>query len=91
MSRSIYRYQAGLNGPETIELTGTPVAFGALEDSAGIEFWAEYDEAKPKVRRTFVIVGTGHSIPDGARYVGTAPRTPAGLVWHLYELSKAAP
>lgn len=85
----MYRYQVGLDGPVEIGLTGNPVAFGALGYSAGIEFWAEYDDAKPVIRRTFVIVGTGHRIPDGAAYAGTAPRTPDGLVWHLYELAAA--
>ena len=87
MSRTMYRYQVGLDGPEEIGLTGDPLAFGALGYSAGIEFWAEYDDVKPAVVRTFVIVGTGHRIPDGAVYVGTAPRTRDGLVWHLYELT----
>lgn len=87
MSRSMYRYQVGLDGPVEIGLTGDPVAFGTLAYSMGIEFWAEHDEAKPEVPRTFVIVGTGHRIPDGAVYVGTAPRTREGLVWHLYELT----
>jgi hypothetical protein len=25
-------------------------------------------------------------VPDGGRYVGTAPRNAAGLVWHLWEV-----
>lgn len=87
MSRAMYRYQVGLDGPAEIGLTGNPVAFGALGNSAGIEFWAEHDDAKPEVPRAFVIVGTGHRIPEGAVYVGSAPRTPDGLVWHLYELA----
>jgi hypothetical protein len=86
MSRAIYRYQVGLEGPVEIGLTGDPVAFGALGYSAGIEFWAEHDEAlMPRVRK-FVIVGTGHHLPEGAVHVGTAPRTLDGIVWHLYEI-----
>ena len=84
--RRMFRYQAGLDGPVTIGLTGDPVAFGALAYSAGIEFWAEHDDTRPEVSRIFIVVGTGHRIPDGAVYAGTAPRTPEGLVWHLYEL-----
>jgi hypothetical protein len=34
----------------------------------------------------FRVFGTGHQIPQNARWVATCPRTPAGLVWHLYEL-----
>jgi len=89
--RAMWRYQVGLDCPETIGLTGEPVAFGALGYSAGIEFWAEHDESKPAVPRTFMIVGTGHRVADGAVYVGTAPRTREGLVWHLYELPGRQP
>lgn len=85
----MYRYQVGLDGPVEIGLTGDPVAFGALGYSAGIEFWAEHDDTREPEVRTFTIVGTGHPIPDGAVYVGTAPRTREGLVWHLYELAAA--
>jgi hypothetical protein len=87
VSRSVYRYQVGLEGPVEIALTGEPVAFGALGYSAGIEFWAEHDDALPETMRTFAVVGTGHRVPDGAVYVGTARRTREGLVWHLYETS----
>ena len=89
MSRSVYRYQVGLGAPVEISLTGNPVAFGALGYSAGIEFWAEHDDALPESARTFTVVGTGHRIPDGAVYVGTAQRTREGLVWHLYEMTGA--
>jgi hypothetical protein len=88
MTRAMYRYAVGLDGPVTIGLTSDPVTFGALDYSAGIEFWAEHDDAKPLVSRTFVIVGTGHRIPEEASYVGTAPRTRDGLVWHLFELGE---
>lgn len=87
--RAVYRYQVGLDGPVTISITANPAAFGALGYSAGIEFWAEHDDTAPEVPRTFVIVGTGHPVPEGAAYVGTAPRTREGLVWHLYELPGA--
>ena len=90
MSRRMYRYQVGLDGPVTIGLTSDPVAFGTLAYSAGIEFWAEHNDLNPEIPRTFVVVGTGHAIPDGAMYAGTAPRTREGLVWHLYELRRGA-
>lgn len=87
----MYRYQIGLDGPVTIGLTSEPVAFGALGHSAGIEFWAEHDDFLPEAPRTFFVTGTGHHLPDKAQYVGTAPRTPEGLVWHLYEFAMGAP
>ncbi len=35
--------------------------------------------------RDHVVLGTGHPIPNGYTYVGTAPRHASGLVWHLFE------
>lgn len=89
--RAVWRYRVGLDGPEEIGLSGDPVAVGNVPGSDGIEFWAEHDDAQRFARRTFLVVGTGHRIPDAAVYVGTAPRTPEGLVWHLYEIPGDAP
>jgi hypothetical protein len=51
-----------------------------------VDFWYEHDDARAEVERTFVVVGTGHEVPAGARYCGTTARTDDGLVWHLFEL-----
>lgn len=83
--RRMLRYEVGTDSPVTIGLTGDPVHVGALAYGAGVEFWAEHDEAKPAVERTFQVFGTGHVLTTGARWAGTAPRTPEGLVWHLFE------
>ncbi len=49
--------------------------------------WAE---VKPKVfvneKRVFIVIGTGHDIPDHAKYVGTIQNPP--FVWHIYERIK---
>jgi hypothetical protein len=62
-----------------------PVAVAGGNDV--VEFWAEFCEDCPTVSRQFFVVGTGHPIPAGAKYAGTAPRTALGLVWHLYEVA----
>jgi len=54
-------------------------------DTGTVEFWVECVSSKEFVSREFQIFGTGHPIPLDAVYVGTAPRTNLGLVWHLYE------
>jgi len=48
-----------------------------------LSFWAEVDTEKNKEKREFVIVGTGHPIPENYEYVGTA--LDGWYVWHLYE------
>ena len=88
MSRTVRRYCVSLDGLTDVRLTGDPLAVAARDDSAVVEFWAEHDTGAPETVRTFIIVGTGQPIPDSAVYVGTAPRTRYGLVWHLFELTE---
>lgn len=84
--RAMYRYQVPIGEPAEVDLTGDPVAVAVLPMCAGLEFWAEHDDEAQARPRTFTVAGTGHPLPHQAAYVGTAPRTPEGLVFHLYEL-----
>lgn len=58
-------------------------------DVSNVCFWAQLDLAADgcpaweESLRTFAAVGTGHRVPEGYAYVGTAVVDP--LVWHLYE------
>jgi hypothetical protein len=47
-----------------------------------VEFWAVEGGIVP---RCFRVVGTGHPMPEDARYVGTAVTPDGSLVWHLVE------
>jgi hypothetical protein len=86
MTRQMFRYVVPIDDrPYAFLLTGGPVAVAAGDRS--IEFWAEHADDGSAVKRWFQVFGTGHPLPEGARWAGTCPRTPAGLVWHLYELA----
>lgn len=56
-------------------------------DDEGIYLWAEVprDESIKKQRVSFCTIGTGHDIPDGYLYVGTAFEESTAYVWHVYE------
>lgn len=86
--RSMFRYMVPVDDqPHGFRLTGDPVAVAATADSRTVEFWAEHATATgPVPLRAFQVFGTGHPLPDDARWVGTCARTPDGLVWHLYEI-----
>jgi len=50
--------------------------------------WVRVDPEKEKVKRRFLIVGTGHEIPESqfAHYVGTFFGDSVGsYVWHVFE------
>lgn len=68
-----------------ISLAGDPVGVAAVGDVA-VQFRAENRSPGYEMLRYFRVFGTGKPLPDNARWRGTCPRTPAGLVWHLYEI-----
>jgi hypothetical protein len=85
MARMMYHYVIPVDDqPHVFPLSHSPVAVAAT-GSQFVEFWAEHTEGAPKVYRAFQVFGTGHPLPDDARWVGTCARTALGLVWHLYE------
>ena len=84
--RMIFRYTVPVDDQAwTFDLTGDPVhvANGITLDE--VDFWAERTIGAAATARRFQVFGTGHPLPENARYVGTCPRM-SGLVWHLYEL-----
>ena len=56
------------------------------------QLWAKVDPAAPKVTRTFAVYGTGHQMPDDPRvqYVATFQMHDGALVWHVFEMPRAA-
>jgi hypothetical protein len=85
----MYRCALPVDGqPHVFTMTGDPVFVDSIGD-AEVEFWYEHDSSKGASDRAFQVFGTGHPLPDDAVYVGTCPRTPLGLVWHLYERTVA--
>jgi hypothetical protein len=91
-ARRMFRYVVPVDdGMYPFVLWSSPVAVAAHDDGKAVEFWAENGPAPPgvhAVRRWFQVFGTGDPLPEDARWVGTCPRTPAGLVWHLFERDK---
>ena len=88
MSRRMYRYVVSVDDQwHEVNLSGNPVAVAAI-GPISVEFWAEHTDGFPQMPRRFRVFGTGDPLPHGVRWIGTCPRTPAGLVWHLYEVTE---
>jgi hypothetical protein len=89
-ARRMFRYVVPVDDePHVFVLWHDPVAVAG--GFGEVEFWAESTMGAPTSRRAFQVFGTGHFLPPGARWVGTCPRTPEGLVWHLYEVVATMP
>lgn len=94
-NRRVLRYEVFVDGgPQTVSLQSGPVLHVAASRGGGnrhvVEFWVESDANDLAQGRVFEVFGTGHPLPDDAVWRGTTDRTPEGLVWHLYELTKDA-
>jgi len=85
MDHTIYRYEVPVDDmSHVLRITGAPVHIASRIHGV-VEFWAEFNsDIEPRETR-YIVIGTGHRIPEGAKYVGTTLAS-HGLVWHLYEL-----
>jgi hypothetical protein len=91
--KRICRYEVPIDGKaHTIRMTGSHMDLPiAVRNSSRIRefvgFWAEDVIGAPLIDRVFRVYVTGYDIiPDAEHWVGTAPRTSEGLVFHLYEI-----
>lgn len=95
VDRRMFRYVVPVDDAvHVIPLSHSPVGVAAVTGAHGyvsVEFWAEHTKGAPQVKRAFRVFGTGHPLPDGAKWVATCPRTPSGLVFHLYEIPAVEP
>lgn len=92
IDRRMFRYTVPIDDrAHVIELWDTPVAAavtGPVYGKLSVEFWAEHAEGGLTIAHTYQVFGTGHPLPNGAEWVATCPRTPQGLVFHLYEITE---
>jgi hypothetical protein len=87
--RRMFRYEIPIDDQaHVVPLSHTPVAVAAVAAWFAVEFWCESTKDAPAGGRAFQVFSTGQPLPDGAKWVGTCPRTEDGLVWHLYEVPR---
>jgi hypothetical protein len=83
--KRMFRYEVPVDDrTHAIQTTSAPQHIGCREVGV-VEFWAEHDDTAEPFSSRYTVVGTGHQVPEGAAYLGTAPHE-SGLVWHLYRM-----
>lgn len=95
MAREVRRYPVPIDGQvHEFELQGQILHAGfkeCFEDPPTMSVWALWDSTLSPARKAFVVVGTGHPLPEGfARYVGTGMLMQGRLVFHMFECSPSA-
>ena len=63
------------------------VGVSGTDPMTTVWIWAEVARDVPTEIRSFQLTGTGHPVPDGLTYVGTAYEAMLPLVWHVWEVT----
>jgi len=82
--KTVYKYQVPIDGTIKLPLGATVLHVG--EQAQSVCLWALVDTNQPLVGRRFMLVGTGHPIPETATYHGTGHIMIGGLVFHVFEI-----
>jgi hypothetical protein len=81
---AIYRHQVPIDDDwHVLRLSGA-VLHVASRCPGAVDVWALHTGGF-EVARTLRVFGTGHSLPEGLSYIGTAIAEP--FVWHVMEMT----
>ncbi len=88
--KTIYKYYLKLAGSTVIELPIGSRILSVGNQRGDICIWAEVDTVSPYTGKEpitedikFYVIGTGESVPDNLKYLGTVIIEP--FVWHVYQ------
>lgn len=86
--KTIWKFPLLLTDRQTVEMplpaTLLTVQLQGQSQHEAPQLWAEVDPEGEKVRIEVAMIGTGHPLPEGMRYVSTIQY--GSLVFHFYEV-----
>ena len=71
---------------QEIDVTEGAELLAARDQNEQLCVWFKCDPNAPRTKRRIAVVGTGHRVPDRARYVGTGLLQGGALVFHVFEM-----
>lgn len=82
--KSVWKFELHPYTSVRMPVGATPLYVGAQGDA--ICLWAKVETEGPWEVRSFVIVGTGHELPEHTgKYLGTAMLSNGALVFHVFD------
>ena len=85
--RTIWKFPLDKVGPTEMR-EGAKIVHAGTQDGI-LCLWAEIDPSRPVVTRRFIVVGTGHALPEAyCEHLLTWQEPP--FVWHLYEVDEGS-
>lgn len=85
MGYTIWKTALTAANVQDIEVPEDAELLTAREQNDELCIWFKCDPSRPPSKRRIAICGTGHSAPEGARYVGTGFFLGGSLVFHVFE------
>lgn len=85
--KAIWKYPlAVVDGIQTrkIPIGATFCHVGNDPRGPGVAVWFHVDSARSEESRDFMVVGTGHPVPEQSKYLGSASQN--GFIWHVLQL-----
>ena len=84
-SHRVWKYELPLEGqPEVTMPIGAEVLHIGVQGNVPY-LWARVDPRDPVGTRRFLLVGTGHPVPDSATHLGTFMLDDGRFVGHVFE------
>jgi hypothetical protein len=82
----VLRYEVPVNDLEHLLWVAGDIVHVQTRSADYVEFWSlERRNGGRTVERAFQVFGTGHEVPEGLRFVGSAVSPGGTFVWHLFE------
>jgi hypothetical protein len=87
--KAIWKYNIDISDVCHVAMQQGAEILSVQQQGGWIVMWAIVDTEKPIEKRTFLLYGTGHTIPEipdaGRKYIGTVQLRGGALVLHIFE------
>lgn len=81
----IYKYQLEI-GTTVVSMPEDARVITAQVQRGNLCMWVVVDPNAEVIDRHFAVVGTGHHVPDSAKYIATFQLDNGGFVGHVFEV-----
>ncbi len=85
MAQTVWKYQFEIGRDVVVAMpVGAQTLHIGMQDL--LTMWAQVDPYQElEVSRRFIVIGTGHMLPEGGSWVYRGTAQDGGFVWHLFE------
>jgi hypothetical protein len=82
----IWKFPLVIIDHQTVEMPFFSTPLAVQMQHGELMLWALVEPTSPLRPKKFAVHGTGHSVPAGEKYIGTAQMAGGELVWHVFEV-----